>query len=57
MIREQVYCSLQNPLPTTGICTRDLWLRSLDFNPLDQPAIRMVMDDPLVTHGVDERKH
>jgi hypothetical protein len=32
-------CSSQKPLPTTGIWTRDLWFRSLDLRPLDQPAV------------------
>jgi hypothetical protein len=39
MTRSKSNCS-KKPLLTTGIWTRDLWFRSLDLRPLDQPAVK-----------------
>jgi hypothetical protein len=39
MNRDQGNCSSQKTLLTTGIWTLDLWFRSLNLNPLDQPAV------------------
>jgi hypothetical protein len=36
-------CSSRKPILTTGIRTRDLWLRNLDLRPLDQPAANRIM--------------
>jgi hypothetical protein len=37
--------SSQKPLLTTEIRTRDLWFRSLDLRPLDQPAVDNIVNN------------
>ena len=40
MTRKQMKLFITKPSAPTGTRTRDLWPRSLDLRPLDQPAVK-----------------